>query len=366
MKKLGFGLMRLPLTNPEDKKSIDMEHLGCMVDSFLEQGFTYFDTAYMYHDAQSERVVREALVERYPRDRFILTTKLPTMYLKEKEDMARIFGEQLEKCGVEYFDYYLVHNLNTAHYETATRLGAFDFVMQKKKEGKVKKIGFSFHDSADVLDRILTDHPEVDVVQLQINYLDWESEKVQSRLCYEVARKHGKDIIVMEPVKGGQLAKLPEEAEAKLRALDPKATPASFAIRFAASLEGVFLVLSGMSDMQQLEDNMSFMGDNFVPVSEKEREALFEIAESLNDARLIPCTACNYCTEACPKKLPIADAFALYNRNIKGDRKTKKEYNALEEGSEISGCLACGKCEKACPQKIEIIKKLKTVKDRFD
>lgn len=353
MKKLGFGCMRLPLKNKKIGGSVDLERTKEMVDSYMAEGFTYFDTAYMYHDGRSERSVRESVVKRYPRDSFLLADKMPVGMLVLKGDTSRIFRHQLKRCGVEYFDFYLLHALNAKYLEKAEKLGVFDYLLSKKAEGKIRKLGFSFHDNAEVLDRILTRHPEMEFVQLQINYLDWEDEGVQSRLCYEVARKHGKDIIVMEPVKGGQLAKLPEEAEKKLKALDPDASPASWAVRFAASLEGVFLVLSGMSDMQQLTDNMSFMGDNFVPLSEKEKEVLFEIAESMNDARLIPCTACNYCTEACPKKLPIADAFALYNRNIKGDRKTKKEYQALEEGSKLSECLACGKCEKACPQKID-------------
>ena len=240
--------------------------------------------------------------------------------LVTRGDTGRVFRHQLKRCQTEYFDYYLLHCLTGKNYKKAEKLGVFDYLQKKKAEGKIKVLGFSFHDTAEALDEILTAHPEMEFVQLQINYLDWLDAKVQSKLCYEVARKHGKDIIVMEPVKGGQLAKLPEKAEKKLRALNPEASPASYAIRFAASLEGVFLVLSGMSDMQQLTDNMSFMGDAFVPVSEEEKKVLFEIAEELNDARLIPCTACNYCTEACPKKLPVADAFALYNRSIKAFR----------------------------------------------
>ncbi len=367
MKKLGFGLMRLPLTNPEDKKSINMEHLCCMVDSFLEQGFTYFDTAYMYHDAQSERVVRKALVERYPRDRFILTTKLPTMYLKEKEDMERIFGEQLERCGVEYFDYYLVHNLNIAHYETATRLGAFDFVMQKKKEGKVKKIGFSFHDSAAVLDRILTDHPEVDVVQLQMNYLDWESEKVQSRLCYEVARKHGKPIIVMEPVKGGALARVPDAVAELFHNSDPRASVASWAIRFAAGLEGVIMVLSGMSDMDQLTDNTSYMKE-FSPLSEKEQSKVMTAADMIKGTIAVPCTACQYCSVDCPMTIAIPEYFELYNQAKRGDGvRERTSYGELSRTrGRASDCIGCGQCEEKCPQKIEIMEQLKQVGNLFE
>ncbi len=367
MKKLGFGLMRLPLTDPDDKKSIDMEHLCRMVDSFLAQGFTYFDTAYMYHDAQSERVIREALVKRYPRDRYLLATKLPTMYLKEKEDMERIFNEQLEKCGVEYFDYYLVHNLNTNHYETEKRLGAFDFVVQKKKEGKVKKIGFSFHDSAAVLDTILTEHPEVEFVQLQINYLDWESEKVQSRLCYEVARKHQKPIIVMEPVKGGALARVPETVKTLFQNYDPDASVASWAVRFAAGLDGVFMVLSGMSDMDQLLDNTSYMKE-FLSLSDKELTKVMTAAEMINGSITIPCTACQYCSVDCPMNIAIPEYFELYNEAKRTDGTAAKDaYSALNATrGKASDCIGCGQCEEKCPQKIEIVERLKQIKERFE
>lgn len=367
MKNLGFGLMRLPVIKKTVRnEKIDKVQSAEMIEAYLQKGFNYFDTAYMYHGGKSESAAGELICDKYERGSFLLASKMPVGMLVTKADTGRVFRHQLKRCKTEYFDYYLLHCLTGKNYKKAEKLGVFDYLQKKKAEGKIKVLGFSFHDTAEALDEILTAHPEMEFVQLQINYLDWLDAKVQSKLCYEVARKHGKNIIVMEPVKGGQLAKLPEKAKAMLHELDPKATPASYAIRFAASLEGVFLVLSGMSDMSQLQDNMSFMGDNFIPLSEKEKDVLFEIAEMLSDARLIPCTACNYCTEACPKKLPVADAFALYNKSIKGDRKAKKEYASLESTSKLSECLSCGKCEKACPQKIEIIKKLKTVKDRFD
>lgn len=367
MKNLGFGLMRLPLTKKTVRsEKIDKEQSAKMIEAYLKAGFNYFDTAYMYHGGKSESAAGELICSVYERSSFMLASKMPVGMLITKNDTSRIFRHQLKRCQTEYFDYYLLHCLNAKNFRKAEKLGVFTYLQKKKAEGKIKRLGFSFHDTADVLDEILTAHPEMEFVQLQINYLDWLDAKVQSKLCYEVARKHNKDIIVMEPVKGGQLAKLPEEAEQMLRELDEKASPASFAIRFAASLEGVICVLSGMSDMNQLEDNLSYMGDNFVPVSDKEKQVLFRIAEMLSDKRLIPCTACNYCTEACPKKLPIADAFALYNRNIKGDRKTKKEYIALDETAHFSECLNCKKCESACPQKIEITQKLNSVRERFD
>ena len=247
--KLGFGMMRLPLIEPENDRAVDMRQVERMVDAFIEWGFTYFDTAYMYHDFTSECVAREALVKRHARDSFTLASKLPTMFLKKEDDQERIFGEQLVKCGVDYFDYYLLHSLNGTNYATAERLGSFAFVARKKAEGRIRHVGFLFHDRAELLDEILTAHPETEFVQLQINYLDWDNESIQSRMCYEVARRHGKQVVVMEPVKGGALARVPAEAERLFRDLRPDLPPASWAIRYAASLDGVMMVLSGMSSL---------------------------------------------------------------------------------------------------------------------
>lgn len=370
MKKLGFGLMRLPTVEQEGKKTVNLPEVCRMVDSYLEQGFTYFDTAYMYHEFQSEHVIRQALVERYPREQYILTTKLPTMYLKEKEDMERIFQEQLEKCGVDYFDYYLVHNLNVKHYATAERLGAFEFVQKKKEEGKVRKIGFSFHDSAELLEKILREHPEVDVVQLQINYLDWESESIQSRQCYEVARRYNKPILVMEPVKGGALAKVPQEVETLFRAYAPNASVASWAIRFAASLEGVMMVLSGMSDMEQLSDNTAYMRE-FVPMSREEVDRVMLAAEMINGSITIPCTACQYCTADCPMNIAIPEYFSLYNleKRAQNDGFSVQGvyYNNLTATrGRASECIECGQCEEKCPQHISIMEWLKQIKIEFE
>ncbi len=364
MKKLGFGLMRLPLLDGNDQKSFDKEQICLMVDSFLEQGFTYFDTAYMYHDGASENVIKEVLVDRYPRDSFMLATKLPTMSLNEVEDMERIFNEQLQKTGAGYFDYYLLHCLTKDYYATATRLGAFDFVMKKKQEGKVGRIGFSYHDNAELLDEILTAHPEVEFVQLQINYLDWEDNGVQSRKCYEVARKHGKDIIVMEPVKGGTLANLPPRAEKLLRDKEPQMSAASWAVRFAASCEGVILVLSGMSNIQQLTDNTGYMAD-FKPLTEEETKLVFRAADIINSAVSIPCTSCRYCVEGCPMNIPIPEYFALYNAEKQGE--AKDSYENVGKGlGKASDCIACGQCEGHCPQHLEIIKFLRDVAVTFE
>lgn len=369
MKKLGFGMMRLPLLNEEDKKSIDKKTVCQMVDTFMERGFTYFDTAYMYHEYESERAMKDVLVTRKDRDSYTLASKLPVMQLKEKEDMERIFNEQREKCGVEYFDYYLLHALDAEHYKTVKRLDCFGFAMQKKAEGKVKHVGFSFHDSAEVLDQILTEHPEAEFVQLQLNYLDWEDAKVQSRKCYETAVKHGKKAVVMEPVKGGTLAKLPKKAEDVLKALHPDWSAASWAIRFVASLENVMVVLSGMSTPEQMDDNTAYMKE-FEPLTEKEKQVLLgEVVDSIHEAAKIPCTACRYCVEGCPMNIAIPEYFALYNDEItdKGNPEHAKRYAELtKEHGKASDCVECGQCEGACPQHLPAITWLKKVAEVFE
>ena len=370
MKKLGFGMMRLPLLNADDPKSVDMEQVCRMVDTFLSRGFTYFDTAYMYHGFQSEVVVREALVKRHPRESFVLADKLPSMFLKEEGDQERIFAEQLEKCGVEYFDYYLIHSLNAKHYETVQRLNSFAFVSELKKQGKVRKFGFSFHDSAEMLDRILTDHPEVDFVQIQLNYLDWEHESIQSRACYEVCRKHGKPVIVMEPVKGGTLAKVPSRIEEKFKALQPELSVASWAIRFAASQEDVFMVLSGMSNMDQLNDNMSYM-ENFEPMTDAELALLPEAVKAIYEDVAIACTGCRYCVEGCPKNIEIPQYFALYNSEMSAPNELFSVHRSYYENytlthGKASDCIRCRKCERACPQHIRIADALKQVARVFE
>ncbi|MBQ1272347.1 MAG: aldo/keto reductase [Clostridia bacterium] len=354
MKKLGFGLMRLPKTDPERSESIDLEKVIDMTDRFLEQGYTYFDTAYMYHNYESEKAVKKILTSRIDREKFLLATKLPTPHLEVPEDMERIFSEQQEKCGAEYFDYYLLHALSASSYELATRLGAFDFILQKKAEGKVRHFGFSFHDTAEVLDKILTEHPEVEFVQLQINYLDWESPTVQSRLCYEVARKHGKDIIIMEPIKGGALANVPAEAKALLSAANPDKTPAQWALQFVATLPGVVMVLSGMSDLQQLEENTRFF-DEMPMLTEDERAMLFRCADIINKSVAISCTACEYCITDCPKQIPIPQWFDAYNKGDNGSALAKDHATPAD-------CIGCGLCEKQCPQKLPIRRLLSAAK----
>lgn len=370
-KKLGFGLMRLPLTDPNDGASVDVELLKTMVDAFLKKGFTYFDTAWMYCGFQSECAIREALVKRHPRDSYTLADKLHAGFLKTKEDRERIFQEQLRKTGVDYFDYYLLHDVGTDHYKTYQELDCFRWLEEKKAQGLARHIGFSYHDNAELLDRVLTEHPEVEFVQLQLNYLDWDSEGVQSRKCYETAVKHGKPVIVMEPVKGGTLARVPESVEKMFREARPEMSIPSWAIRFAASLEHVMVVLSGMSNMEQLLDNTDYMAD-FQPLSAQEQALVKKAVDAINSTIAIPCTGCSYCTEGCPQRIAIPKYFSLYNADLqeikeKSWRPQGEYYTRLTMNfGKASDCLECGQCEQVCPQHLPIIRHLKDVAARFE
>lgn len=370
-KKLGFGLMRLPLTNPDEASSIDVEQVKEMVDAFIQNGFTYFDTAWMYCGFQSECAAKEALVDRYPRDSYTLADKLHAGYIKTREDRDKIFNEQLRKTGVEYFDYYLLHDIGVDHYKIYQELDCFTWLKEKKEQGLVRHIGFSFHDSAKMLDQVLTEHPEVEFVQLQLNYLDWDSEGVQSRKCYETAVKHGKPVIVMEPVKGGTLAKVPERAERMFKEYHPDMSVPSWSIRFAASNEHVMMVLSGMSNMEQLQDNMSYMAD-FQPLNEEEQEIIRKAVEIINSGIEIPCTGCSYCTEGCPQNIAIPKYFSLYNADLqeceeKGWKPQGEYYDRLTKTfGKASDCVECGQCESVCPQHLPVIRHLKEVAARFE
>lgn len=370
-KKLGFGLMRLPLTDPNDAASIDIELTKKMVDAYLEQGFTYFDTAIMYCGMKSQNAVKAALSSRYPRESYTLATKLHAGFFNSLEGRDEIFNNQLESTGVTYFDYYLLHDLGADQYPKYEKFDCFNWIMDKKEKGLVKHWGFSYHDNAELLDRILTEHPETEFVQLQINYLDWESEGIQSRKCYEVCVKHNKPVIVMEPVRGGTLANVIPEVEKLFKDYNPDASVASWAVRFAASHDNIKMVLSGMSNMEQMLDNTSYMQD-FKPLNKEELDIINKAVKSINDSLAIACTGCSYCTEGCPKKIAIPRYFALYNadyleRNSKDWRPQQSYYNRISKNfGKASDCIACGKCEHICPQHLNIIENLKTVAKHFE
>lgn len=349
MNKTGFGFLRIPKNEDE---TIDYEALNPMVDLFLEQGGTYFDTAYTYLNGLSEEALRLSLVARHPRESFLIADKLPGYKAKTHEQCWDFFNEQLQRCGVTFFDVYLLHFLNEKNYATAQRLEQFRFLQELKEKGLAKRIGFSYHDSPELLNRILTDHPEVDIVQLQINYLDWDSVSLRAKELYDVAVAHGKDVVIMEPVKGGSLANLPEEAETLLRAAAPEDSCASWAIRFATDLSQVSVVLSGMNTMEQMRDNMR----DFRPLNQQEQALLVRCAEIIRSNTAVACTGCGYCVPNCPVGMPIPQHFALYNdysRSPGEDWKMRPAYNAMT--TKASACIGCGTCEKNCPQKLKII-----------
>ncbi len=357
--------MRLPLLDRKIRTSIDYDLLYKMVDEYMESGFSYFDTAYQYHNGESENAFKKAVVDRYDRDKFEIADKMPMLIVKKHEQLHEIFEEQLKKCGVSYFDYYLLHAVGDSNYKTIKELDAFGFLREKKQQGIVKKIGFSFHAGAGLLDEILKKYVYVDFVQLQINYLDWEDVTIESRKCYEIARKHGKQIMVMEPVKGGVLANIPEEAETLFKEYSPNSSIASWAIRYAASQEGVVNVLSGMSDFEQVRDNISYMKD-FIPLCEEEYKIIEQAKKCILKNVVVPCTSCYYCTKNCPRQIKIPEYFAIFN-NMKQFEARQKAVtsmyysNLFTSSGKIEECLKCGKCEQACPQHIPIIAKLKEV-----
>lgn len=354
-KKLGFGLMRLP----KKGLGIDIEQTSQMVDMFLEAGFTYFDTAFVYPG--SEEATRKALVERYPRDAYTLATKLNAGMALNEKNAKEEFGKSLERTGAGYFDYYLLHAIMRNNYEKYEKYGIWDFVHEKMAEGKIRHYGFSFHADPELLDQILTEHPDVDFVQLQINYMDWENPKVTSRANYEVARKHGKKIVIMEPVKGGKLAKPPKTIQKLMKAYNPDASFASWAIRFAASLDGVLAVLSGMSDVEQMRDNLAVM-KNFKPLNAEEQKIIQKAQKALGHSAAIPCTSCHYCTGGCPKQIPIPEIFTAFNKELANGQheEAKAAYAEVTPlGHRASDCIVCRQCERQCPQHIDITEQLK-------
>ena len=362
-KNFGFGCMRLPMQGEE----VDIAETTRMVDEFLAQGFNYFDTAHGYIGGKSELALKTCLTSRYPREAYSLTNKLTDSYFKTEADIRPFFESQLEACGVDYFDFYLMHAQNADNFKKFKACRAYETAFALKAEGRIRHVGLSFHDRAEVLDQILTEYPQIEVVQIQFNYLDYDDIAVQSRKCYEVCRKHGKPVLVMEPVKGGSLVNLPEEAKKVLDDLHG-GSPASYAIRFAAGFPGMMMVLSGMSDLEQMKDNLSYMRD-FKPLNETELAAVNKVQEIFHKMNMIPCTACRYCVEGCPQQISIPDLFAIMNtKQLHHDWNADYYYEDVHasHGHRASDCLKCGKCEKICPQHLPIRKLLEEVAKEFD
>lgn len=355
--KLGFGLMRLP----KKGLGIDIKKTSEMVDMFLDRGYTYFDTAFVYPG--SEAAAKKALVDRHPRDSYTLATKLMAGISLNEKSAKEEFFTSLKRTGAEYFDYYLLHSLQSDNYERYEKFHLWDFVNEQKAAGTIKHIGFSFHDKPDLLEKLLKEHPEVEFVQLQINYADWDSPAVCARENYELVRKYGKQLVIMEPVKGGKLANPPAEVKKIFDAVNPDVSYASWAIRFAASLDGLLACLSGMSTLQQVEDNTTFMSD-FKPLSDEEMAAVRKAQKVFNDSPEIPCTACHYCTPGCPKQIPIPEIFSAENLRLTTGRieEARAAYaSAVGAGSGADCCITCHKCENICPQHIKVSDYMKTI-----
>ena len=362
-KNFGFGCMRLPMKGGE----VDYDEFRRMIDLFMAEGFNYFDTAKVYLEGKSETALRDCLVKRYPRESYVFTNKLSAHCFNTEAEVRPLFEQQLHDCGLEYFDFYLMHSQNKEVFEKYRKCRAYEQAIEFRKEGRIKHLGMSFHDKAEVLDEILTAYPEVEAVQIQLNYVDFDDPAVQSRKCYEVCRKHGKPMMIMEPVKGGNLANLPPDAAKILDDLHG-GSAASYAIRFAAGFDGVFMVLSGMSNLEQMKDNLSYMKD-FKPLDEKERAAVDEVCAVFRSKNLIPCTACRYCTDGCPKHIDIPNLFSCMNSKY-----VYKSWNAnyyydkvyTKRNGKASDCIKCGKCERSCPQHLPIRKLLENVAAAFE
>ncbi len=360
-KNFGFGCMRLPLLPNGD---VDLAVFCNMVDEFMKADFNYFDTAHVYISGKSELALKECLVKRYARDRFVLANKLSANCFNSEADIRPFFDKQLAACGVDYFDFYLMHAQNAVRYKKYCSCRAYELAYELKQEGKIKYLGLSFHDKAEVLEKILSEQPNVDFVQIQFNYLDYDDESIESKKCYDVCKKFNKPVIVMEPVKGGSLIDLPSEAQQIFDSLKGGSN-ASYAIRFAASFENIFMVLSGMSNIQQVKDNISFMKE-FHPLSENEFNAIKRLREILKKQDTIPCTACRYCVDGCPKNIPIPEIISCINSEKRYGKGGVYYYILTQEKGKASTCISCGKCESACPQNIKIRSAMKSAVELFE
>lgn len=365
MPKIGFGLMRLP----EKDGAIDIEQVSQMADAYMEAGFNYFDTAYVYHGGNSEKVVKEAIVKRFPRESFTVATKLPAWFLHSPEDRDKVFEEQLDRCGVDYFDYYLLHSLEDGNnYDTYEKYDCFDWGIKKRDEGKIRHFGFSFHGTPELLVQVLDKHPEIEFVQIQLNYADWDNKIVHSGELYEILRDRNIPMIIMEPAKGGKLANLDDECAEILKAIRPDKSIASWAFRYVGSLPGIATILSGMSTPEQMEDNINTFKD-FEPLSEEELAAIDKVKEIMNRVELAGCTSCKYCVEGCPMGISIPDVISAVNtkRKFPGDMRPQFFYNGLvDRYSHASDCIACGQCEGVCPQHLPIIDLMKEAVEKFE
>ena len=372
MSKLGMGLMRLPLMDENDQTSIDYEEVNKMVDAYMDAGFDYFDTAFVYHEGVGEAAFRKCVVERYPRESFKIATKLPLFVITEESQLEPIFAQQLENCGVEYFDYYMLHNVSGFTENAWKNVDLYSFIQKKKEEGYIKHIGISTHGNAEFLEEILFDHPELEFVLLQINYLDWEDEGIESRKCLEVARKYNKQVMIMEPYKGGFLADVPEEAEKIMKEYNPNRSVVSWAMRFVANLEDVEVVLTGASNLEQLESNIQEFNDAD-PLNDEEMEIISQVSEIINSNITVDCTKCRYCVDTCPEDIDIAKIFDLYNKHklLEMDEWTPfgnayLNYSKLDGVGIASDCIECENCIEECPQQINIPEVLKDVAKTFE
>jgi predicted aldo/keto reductase-like oxidoreductase len=367
MPKIGFGLMRLPETDG----AIDIAKVCEMADAYMAAGFTYFDTAYVYHGGNSEKAVKEAIVKRHPRDSFTLATKLPAWCINSLEDRDKIFNEQLERCGVDYFDFYLLHSIEDGNnYNNYVKYDCFNWGIEKRAQGKIKHFGFSFHGTPELLVKVLDEHPEIEFVQIQLNYADWDNKIVHSGELYKILSDRNIPIIVMEPCKGGTLARLDDECSEILKKIRPDNSVASWAFRFVGSLPGVTTILSGMSTQDQIDDNMNTFR-NFEPLTDEEKDAIEKVKEVMFRVELIGCTACRYCVDGCPMRISIPDVISAVNtkRKFPGDFRPNFFYNGLVDrdgNGKSSACIGCGQCEGVCPQHLPIISIMKEAAEKFE